>query len=45
MNNNADFLPKFTLDQLADCVAMKVDYFNRHLNPDNVLLLSDKNRN
>lgn len=36
MNNNADFLPKFTLDQLADCVAMKVDYFNRHLNPDNV---------
>lgn len=36
MNNNADFLPKFTLDQLADCVAMKVDYFNRHLSPDNV---------
>lgn len=36
MNNNADFLPKFTLDQLADCVAMKVDYFNRQLNPDNV---------
>lgn len=36
MNNNADFLPKFTLDQLADCVAMKVDYFNRLLNPDNV---------
>lgn len=36
MNNNANFLPKFTLDQLADCVAMKVDYFNRQLNPDNV---------
>lgn len=36
MNNNTDFLPKFTLDQLADCVAMKVDYFNRQLNPDNV---------
>ena len=36
MNNNTDFLPKFTLDQLADCVAMKMEYFKRRLNPDTV---------
>ena len=36
MNNNTDFLPKFTLDQLADRVAMKLAYFNRRLTPENV---------
>lgn len=36
MNNIFDYLPKYTLNQLADCVAMKLDYFNRLYKPDNI---------
>ena len=36
MNNNFEYLPKYTLNQLADRVAMKVDYFNRLYKPDNI---------
>lgn len=36
MNNSSEYLPKFTLDQLADRVAMKVDYINMLYKADKV---------
>lgn len=33
MDNNQSLVPQYVLDQLADQVCMKLDYFNRHYTP------------
>lgn len=36
MNTNVVFLPEYTYSQLTDCVAMKLDYFKKLFNADNI---------